>query len=261
MLIAAYALYAAAVLLCLRMIQINTEAHPKMPEKVPVHFGLSGEPDRWMKKGTFTKYFMPVTCLSTVVLMFFCFTVAVARVEGEVWPEFSAVGGLLALATAYLMYGVNIATVRVALGQEETIWKFMKLPLLLFVVGIVMMVVLPFLMPDTPELSEAVLCSSLEKGNPVDEKTVFSTEDGRIYLWTKWKWLNRGEARAEWYEPGGGLFFEYKSRYSRNHIRRIRTFRSYIGPSREKGELKRGAWKVKVFHDDKLMLEKEFEIR
>ncbi|MBL8190432.1 MAG: DUF1648 domain-containing protein [Acidobacteria bacterium] len=47
-------------------------AYPRLPEKIPVHFGISGEPDNW--GGRWMIFLMPVIATLIVALNWFIFT-------------------------------------------------------------------------------------------------------------------------------------------------------------------------------------------
>lgn len=52
-------------------------SYPHLPERIPVHFGLSGEPDGW--GGRWMIFLMPVVASAIVALDWYIFT----RVEGS----------------------------------------------------------------------------------------------------------------------------------------------------------------------------------
>ena len=64
-------LYSLAILLALASLAIAITYWSRLPEMIPVHFGISGEPDDWVSKSLF--YAFSVPGLQVILLAFFVF--------------------------------------------------------------------------------------------------------------------------------------------------------------------------------------------
>ncbi len=62
-------LYILPLIICFRTFQISAETYDRLPEKIPMHFGLKGQADQWRKKNRFWVYLMPAIGIVTVVIM------------------------------------------------------------------------------------------------------------------------------------------------------------------------------------------------
>lgn len=54
-----------------------------LPEQVPIHFNLSGEPDRWVERSFFSWYVLPLVALGVVV--FFLALIRLATRNPKLW--------------------------------------------------------------------------------------------------------------------------------------------------------------------------------
>lgn len=102
---------------------VALRAYPRLPLRIPTHFGFSGRPDAWGRKGMI--FLLPVVSLATCLLQW--------RVMGLVGREiprsgFTLLLALLCLETAVLMLVIERGMVAVALGRAarlgNSIWLY-----------------------------------------------------------------------------------------------------------------------------------------
>ena len=55
--------------LVLALLAASVWAYPRLPERIPVHFGFSGEPDRWEARSVGSWFLLPAVTAALAVLM------------------------------------------------------------------------------------------------------------------------------------------------------------------------------------------------
>jgi hypothetical protein len=102
---------------------VAVRAYPRLPPRVPTHFGFSGRPDAWGRKETI--FLLPVVSLAIYLLQW--------RVMGLVGREMPSTGftlvlALLRLETAALMLAIERGMIAVARGRAgrlgNSIWLY-----------------------------------------------------------------------------------------------------------------------------------------
>lgn len=68
-------------LLVLALLAGSAWAYPRLPGRIPIHFGLSGEPDRWAARSVISWYLLPAIAVATALGMH------AISVYGTRWPE------------------------------------------------------------------------------------------------------------------------------------------------------------------------------
>jgi Domain of unknown function (DUF1648) len=102
---------------------VAVRVYPRLPPRIPTHFGFSGRPDAWGRKGMI--FLLPVVSLAIYLLQW--------RVMGLVGHDipstrFTLVLALLRLETAALMLAIERGMVAVARGRAarlgNSIWLY-----------------------------------------------------------------------------------------------------------------------------------------
>lgn len=259
-----YLTYGVSLVMVFLMFQQNARIKPDLPERIPVHFNLRGRPDRYARSSALWVYLLPTIALLLVPLMWFSFHWLPSRIEhGEVWWEYSAVGGAITLSVVWLMYRVNTGMMRVALGEEESVTRYYLVPL---IVSMLASFVLPFTVlidARPPELIETVMCADIDREyNAVDvrEDGSFTATDPRATIWLKWLYLQHGDVvHYDWYTPEGALYrdFTYEPKASK---RRVRVSYANIDIAGETPAKQTGEWRVAVQLNAEPVVERAFSI-
>jgi len=58
------------IALSLALIALSINAYPDLPERIPLHFGLNGEPDRWGSPSLLSWLMLPLIGVATVVFLY-----------------------------------------------------------------------------------------------------------------------------------------------------------------------------------------------
>jgi hypothetical protein len=107
-------------------------AYPRLPEKIPIHFGISGEPDGW--GGRWMIFLMPVITTLIVGMNWFIFV----RLKGS--PKMPAAMELplhlLMLELSALFTYTTWRTTEVAFGRAQGLGSWFLPVILLVTVGI-----------------------------------------------------------------------------------------------------------------------------
>lgn len=103
-------------------------AYPRLPEKIPVHFGISGEPDNW--GGRWMIFLMPVIATLIVAVNWFIFTRLKGSPKMPVAMEFPL--HLLLLELPVLFTYITWRMTEVAFGRAQGL-GVLFLPVILLV--------------------------------------------------------------------------------------------------------------------------------
>lgn len=117
--------------------------YPSLPEEIPIHFGLSGQPDRWGDKGMI--FFLPfLGSFLTFIILFISQHPNSFNYPVKITAENKARQGALAqrmihyvlLVINLLFLGLVSDSIHVAMGQQnglKTFWLYVAIGLLLLI--------------------------------------------------------------------------------------------------------------------------------
>ncbi len=254
-------LFAIPLLVVIRTFSLWSENYERLPEKIPMHFNLSGTADRFWKKSRFAAFFIPVTSLGTVGIVFVSFFAAPAA-AGEFWDEMAASGLLMCLAIAWMFHRISAGMIDYSKGAVKSINPYIKLPIALVLLASAT-TLLPVVAPHKIELKSLTVCTGIKgcPASPVGEANGFSARSEKIYAVARWEFLNgRHEVITRWVAPDGSELFRYKFKLSGGKIRKNRTTYAWISPAYFGARMRPGRWSVQVLLNGKTAARKHFSI-
>jgi len=254
-----YSLYIIPLIICIRSFQISSENYDRLPDKIPMHFGITGQADKWWKKSRFSVYLMPAIGIFTVVMM--CGVLAsIYHESGPLPDDFNFSLLLFTFSLSYLFYRTQTGIIRYALGEIHNIWPDIKIGLLFLVLSSVLMSVLPFI-PAKPTILNAVMCTEVENGTPINAKSTFSLNDRNATLFLKLGNV-RGKhlIRMEWINPEGKEHFVHERHTHHKRFAKYLPWWSYIYIKDNRANILPGNWHVAVFIDREPILTQRFSI-
>ena len=133
------ALYGISLIICINTFYISWMHYEKLPDRIPTHFNIKGEADKWSKKGIFSAYLMPIICIF-ILVGFICILVFIHGETGYMPDTFSFALWLLSFSMIFIMYRTQAGIIQYALEEANNIWPFMKLGLSLLLVACLLMV-------------------------------------------------------------------------------------------------------------------------
>jgi hypothetical protein len=101
--------------------------------------------------------------------------------------------------------------------------------------------------PIDANLLDALTCKDVQKGDPVDVTTDFTTGDSLIYTWTAWEGMEGPHTvRWDWHRPDGSLFYSFP--YDTDADEALWHVWSWVNVSAMGSDF--GAWSIDVYLDD-----------
>lgn len=246
----AAALAAGIAVMAVKAWRLGADNFDRLPDRIPIHFGLSGKPDAWARKSRLSVFWAPVALGVIGILMAGIFLM-VYRDEGPDAAPVLLCGMLLALATCWTMYGAQQGIISAALGQDISMWRFLLKPMLALGLASAAFTAWPIMAMRAPaEFQEAVFCRSVDsRSRPVSPGTAFSAGDRYVYVAATWKNLN-GDADLtyHWYAPSGRKIHEgvIRKKYRKMRFTRRTWYRLDLQYYRERGVPLEGEWKVEI---------------
>jgi Protein of unknown function (DUF1648) len=96
---------------------IALSAYPRLPEKVPVHFGFTGEADRW--GGRWMIFLIPIVSTLILTLDYCIFEYASPRSSKPIPPEMKAPLHLLLLELSVIFTFITWRISEIAFGRSR----------------------------------------------------------------------------------------------------------------------------------------------
>jgi len=252
-------LYLIPLIICFRTFQISSGYYDQLPEKIPMHFGIKGQADRWWKKSRFYVYLMPNIGVLTVLMM--CgMLIMIYRESGPLPDDFNLAWLFFTFSMTYLFYKTQTGIIRYALKEINNIWLEMGPGLSLVVASSVFLIILP-LLPAKPTISNAVMCTEVMRGTPVDVRDTFFVNDRNAILFFKLRNV-RGKhlIRTEWIDAEGKKHFVYEKYTPHKILAKYLSWWSYISIKDNTENVIPGNWRVEVFIDREMALTRSFTI-
>lgn len=228
----------------------TSENYAAMPERIPMHFGLSGKADSWAAKSKFTAYLMPGFTLFPLAMLIVIYLIMYFSNEMEL--EAMLAMSLILTPVAWLMYSVNRAIIDYSLKKAGSVWPYMKWPMIVMGVMIAASLYIPFSMMKKPaEITGVAFYDSVDSrmrpGRPITE---FKGDEKYLYALVSWKYLNgKPEVRYDWYTPDGELIHKGidKRKFNKVHEKRKTCDILNLDDYRKRGVSISGKWKLDIF--------------
>lgn len=256
-------LYLVPLAIVFRTYTLWTENYPRLPEKVPVHFGLRGTPDRFWPKSPTLKYFFPSISLMLFLLMAVSFIEIPSMTDSYV-KEIAVLGFFMTLSMVYLFYRISEGIIAVSLGSAKNMWPFMTWPLLLVLASSVAIVLWPIVVPHPARLTGISISSGMDERRlePLNPGTVFPRDQQTIFAITRWEFLKNGQrVSIRWVTPRGIVFYEYRFTLLRGgKMHATRRVYSYISLHDHPESVSPGQWTVQAFLDGKQVGSAHFQV-
>ncbi|HOY65108.1 MAG: hypothetical protein BWY28_02556 [bacterium ADurb.Bin236] len=258
--LAILACYVAPLFFVVRMAGKARENYDRLPDKIPVHFDLKGNADRWAKKSPLSVYW-PAALTAAINASMFAFYYFYPDGKSGPGREMSAALAALNLALCFLFYRVSDATINYAMGKAKNVWPYIWLPLAA-VIAASFLPAAAGVMPGKTYVEESFFCAKVdERNNPYGIRDAFTASDATVAIFIKWRNL-RGNSvlRYEWFNPDGELDAEGKYTFGGKRLRKEAVTWWMIPIKGEPREESTGVWKTIVYLDDSPVLEKEFTL-
>jgi hypothetical protein len=246
--------------------QACRENYDKLPDRIPLHFGLSGKADQWAKKSRLSVYWPCAAILAFVIFGSAPWIAIRAHAEAGESLEAGMIGPVISLMTAWLFYNINSGIIAYALGKSASIWPFMKWPLALTLLCGVGVALLPIMMMRMqPAVAQVVICGGVdEKNNPIKPVADFDGTEDAVYALVTWKDLNGSKnLEYDWYAPGNILVHKGRYEFKSKKIKSTQKlwYKIDLNYVRAQNINVFGEWKVEIFADGKKLETADFEIK
>lgn len=243
------------------MLGKNRESYDRLPDKIPVHFGMNGKADRWARKTPVTVYW-PVALTAAINALMFAFFYLYPSPKEEIGREMSVSLAALNLAMCFLFYRVNDATMDYAMGKTKSVWSYIWLPLAATIAASFLPAVAGFI-PGETKIEESFFCAELDSRNkPSDIRDSFTTSDAKVVIFIKWRNLREDSVvKYRWFSPDGEVDAEGIYSFGGGGLRKKAVTWWRLPIAGEPRAESSGVWKTVVYLDDSPMLEKEFTLR
>jgi hypothetical protein len=244
--------------------RLGQENYSRLPDRIPVHFGLTGKVDRYARKSRLSVFWAPAASVITQVFMTGVFW-TIYKAEGPDAAVILLLGEALTFSVCWIMVRVQSLIINTALGVSAGAWSYMGAPLALMLVLTVLFTAWPFYMLSQPaQFQSAVICETVDSNlKPIGSGQDFSEEAKSITILTSWKNLN-GDVRLEyrWYGPGGELVHrgEFKKKYKQMKFNRSMWYRLDLPYFRQQGMAVAGDWSVEVYEGGRKITREPFRV-
>ena len=224
-----------------------------------MHFGITGEADKWSKKSRLSAYLMPT--IGAVTLLSMCgILIFIYHESGPLPDDFNLAFWFFTFSLLYIFYKTQTGMIQYSLEQVQNIWPAMRMGLALLALSSVLLIVLA-LIPTKPTLASVVMCARVENRTPVDARNNFSMDDGSAVLFLKLRDVKgKHLLRMEWINPEGKLHFVNERHTHPKILAKYVPWWSYIYIKENLANIVPGNWRVDVFVDKEQVLTQSFSI-
>ncbi|HOC93575.1 MAG TPA: DUF1648 domain-containing protein [bacterium] len=258
--LAILACYVVPLFFVVRMASKARENYDRLPDKIPVHFGLKGNADRWAKKSPLSVYW-PAALTAAINASMFAFYYFYPDGKSGPGREMSAALAALNLTLCFLFYRVSDATIDYAMGKAKSVWSYIWFPLAA-VIAASFLPAAAGVMPGETSIEDSFFCAKVdERNNPSDIRDTFTASDATVAIFIKWRNLRgNSELRYEWFNPDGELEAVGKYTFGGKRLRKEAVAWWMIPIKGEPREESPGVWKTVVYLNDSPVLEKKFTL-
>ncbi len=241
-------LYIIPLILCFRTFKISSDYYDRLPEKIPMHFGIKGEADQWQKKSRFWVYLMPAIAIAIIMMM--CgILIFITNETGPLPDDFNLAFLFFTFSLTYLLCQSQMGILKYSLEEIKNIWPIMGKGFVLLALSIVFMVAITFI-NTTPTLLKPVMCSRVEKGTPVDIRKSFSISDCHAILFFNLHNVKGTHVvKMRWIDPEGKEYFVSERHTHHKILAKYLPWWSFIYIKDKAEQLVPGKWEVEVSID------------
>lgn len=256
-------LVAFVAVLAFRAYQYAQENYEKLPDRIPIHFGLRGTADSYAKKSKFS-VFWPIAGIVVFPLVVVVPLISLPAAKETPLELIELVPVIIGFSIAYLFYAISRGIIDYSLGRAKSIWPYMAAPLIaIFACALATSGISFASLLKEPQLVEAVTCGSVDNAlNPVKQSEVFNARGDYVTVLLKWKYLNGNHKIIyKWIMSDGSLAHngEYTVNFSKIKEERKTWYRLDLSQFRDKPNAP-GKWQVKIFLDGKEIKTVEFRL-
>ncbi len=252
-------LYLFTFFICLRTFKISSENYNRLPDKLPVHFNIKGQADKWCKKSKPAVYAMP--WLNTCIFAMMCgMMIFIYKETGPLPDDFNFALWFFTFSLTYLLYKTQTGMIRYSTGEIKSTWPETGKATILLSLSSLLLIALPFV-PSKPEIPEAVMCAKLENMIPGDVRDTFYSSDAYATLFLKLKNVKKSHlVKMVWLNPEGKEHYIDERNTPRKMLAKYYYRWSFIYIKNNIHNIMPGQWLVNVFIDGEKILEKKFSI-
>ena len=252
---------AAMAVLAILAFRETSENYERMPDRIPMHFGLSGKADSFAAKNKFTAYLMPGFTLFPLAMLAVIYFIM--YFSGEMESVALLAMSLILTPVAWLMYSVNRAIIDYSLEKTGSVWPYMKWPMIVMFVMIAASMSIPVMIMRRPaEIKSVSICDSVDRRmNPGRPAAEFTGGEKYLYALVSWENLNGKPAlQYNWYAPDGELIHKGIQKQNMGKIKSKRKtwYRLELDYFRKRGVALSGKWKLEIILNGKPVKSREF---
>jgi len=252
-------LYIIPLIICFKNFQLSSEYYDRLPEKIPIHFGLKGKADQWRKKNLFWVYLMPSIATVTVVIMA-GIIVFITNETGPLPDDFNLAFLFFTFSLTYLLCKTQVGIIRYSLEEIKNIWPILGKGLALLALSCTFLIAMPFILTK-PTLLNPVMCTEVENGSPIDIRDSFSLSDRNATLFfTLYNVKGTHVVRMEWIDPEGKKYFVSENHTHHKILAKYLPWWSFIYIKDKRENMVPGNWRVEVSIDGEKVLTESFVI-
>jgi len=244
--------------------RLCSENYDRLPDRIPIHFGLSGKADGWARKSRFTVFWPPVAIVALWVIMLLPAAIEMGKAQSFFIPLLFFFS-LISFALSVMFYNITRGTIDYSLGRATSIWPYIAKPLIFVIISTFSTPLLPVLISlQRPVLKEAFTseASWTSKKRPA-ERREFGPSDSMVYLNLRFADMNGNpDVSVSWKAPDGNTAFVYRFNRPYRDIKTERVLWCYISLDyfRKKG-VKPGEWTVSATRKGKPLKTLKFTVR
>ena len=258
-------IHALIIVMAIQTYRLTAENYDRLPDRIPIHFGLSGKADAWANKNRFFANIPLGVIIFTEGIIILC-SLPISKSEPEEFLQVSFFMALISGTTVWMMYKMAQGMIDYALKKTDTIWPYLKLPLLALLLSTVAIPVMVFVsMKRPPEVEKVVFCGNVtpaeEPGKLLKD---FTGDEKYVYALVSWKNLNgHPNLRFVWTAPDGHVAHDGKHnpRYPKMHTRRKSWYRMDLDYMRDHDVKLPGEWTVDIYANGKKLRTEKFVLK
>jgi len=253
------ALYGIPLIICIHAFYISWKHYEKLPDRIPTHFNIKGEADKWSKKGIFSVYLMPIICIFTLS-GFIGILVFIHGETGYMPDTFNFALWLLSFSLIFIMYRTQVGIIQYASEGTSNTWPFIWSGLVLLIAASLLMAS-SIILYKKPVISKSIMSARMENGLPIDNRAIFSKNDSVIFMWVNLKnVMGKHHIQFKWINPEGNQHFDFSQYTHHKILAKYLPMWSYINIHNNQDKIITGEWQVLVYINNKKGVTEKFTL-